>query len=121
MLYNKLNIKNLEEINKIIYENLINIFKQIINKEKVIIETKDNNKDTFIKEPALIYHIGSDYPIHPLFSENPENFYADVYNYLLSRKINSKNSYYPKYLLNSESNIENKKRAFRIKANHFDR
>ena len=67
-------------------------------------------------------HNPNDYPSYPFSSEDPEGFYANMYNYLLQRKNNPNTSNYPKYIYyNLEpTEIETKKRAFRKKAENFE-
>ena len=65
-------------------------------------------------------HIGEHYPIYPLDGDEPENFYANIYNYLFKRKLNQNNSNYPNYIYKSNNNIETKKRAFRKKAELYE-
>ena len=43
-------------------------------------------------------HIGEDEPIYPLDEDQPENYYANIYNYLLKRKSNQNYSNYPTYI-----------------------
>ena len=66
------------------------------------------------------WHFGSDYPVYPLNSDEPEIFYLNIYNYLLKRNNNKNGNNYPKYIYDCEYNIETKKRAFRAKASRFE-
>ena len=81
--------------------------------EYIKIEEKNNNNISEL-------HKGDDYPVYPLSYVNPEEFYADIYNYLYFRKLNQKNAKYPKYILEAGDNIESKKRAFRLKTEKYE-
>ena len=85
--------------------------------DKKQIDLLNINKD---KTKDKKWHIGSDYPVYPLDSDEPENFYANIYNYLLKRNNNQNGENYPNYIYECEDNIETKKRVFRRKASNFE-
>ena len=91
--------------------------------EKCLNENKIDLKD-FKNELSnkKILHKPNDYPTYPYNSEDPEDFYANMYNYLLQRKNNPFSSNYPKYIYQNldPMEIETKKRAFRKKAENFE-
>ena len=97
------------EITKVIINTLISFLKDEYSKIEEINKNKNNE-----------LHRGEDYPIYPLPYINPEEFYADIYNYLYFRKLNNKNSKYPKYILETNEDTESKKRAFRLKAEKYE-
>ena len=107
----KTNIKN-----KISEENIIQL-NECLKENQVNIENK--KKEIFIKK---FLHNKNDYPIYPFDSDDPEGFYANVYNYLYNRLKNKNNSNYPKYIYQilDLNTIETKKRAFRKKAENFE-
>ena len=118
------NIKsiNSKEINNITFKNKIADISDDIKKMNNLIDKKqidllNINKD---KTNDKKWHIGSDYPVYPLDSDEPENFYANIYNYLLKRNNNQNGENYPKYIYECKDNIETKKRAFRRKASNFE-
>lgn len=80
-------IENAKHTNKTFNYNIAHIKDiNIINKELVSEKLKLNDKcKTDEKEIVNFLHIGRDYPIYPLASINPENFLANVYNYLVKR------------------------------------
>ena len=43
-------------------------------------------------------YIGTNYPIYPLDSIDPENFITNVYNYLVKRNKNMHAKNYPTYI-----------------------
>ena len=67
-------------------------------------------------------HNPNDYPIYPNDSDDPEGFYANMYNYLFKRKNQPYAPNYPNYIYQilNETEAETKKRAFRKKAEKFD-
>ena len=64
-------------------------------------------------------HISTYYPVYLFASGEAENFYANIYNYLLKRNSNKNGMNYPKYIYECNDNIETKKRTFRRKASNF--
>ena len=96
---------NIIKLNDCLKENIINIEKQ---KSEII-----NNK---------FLHNKNDYPIYPFDSDDPEGFYANIFNYLYNRNINKNTLNYPKYIYQilDENKKETKKRAFRKKAEKFE-
>ena len=103
-------LKN-EESLKIINNCLIKEQQPLKDLEKSIeLPYKDNKHKPF------------DYPIYPYDSDDPEGFYANVYNYLLNRSKNAFGLNYPKYIYDEKEELvrENKKRLFRRKAENFE-
>ena len=103
-------LKNAESL-KIINNCLINEQKPLNEIESSIeLAHKDNRHKPF------------DYPIYPYDSDDPEGFYANVYNYLLNRAKNPFSLNYPKFIYEEKEELirENKKRLFRRKAENFE-
>lgn len=87
----------------------------LINKDQI-----DLSKTNAIKTKKKEIHIGTDYPVYPLDLNEPENFYVNIYNYLLKRNKNQNENNYPKYIYECNDYIETKKRVFRRKASNFE-
>ena len=130
---NKTKVDTISKLNILPKTNCYDNIDYIENKNKNNIEIYSFNlnyiKHTGIKDLNISninneikkdydLHKGSDYPIYPLDADDPENFYANIYNYLIKRNLNQNAKNYPTYSYNYKENIE-KKRAFRRKASNF--
>ena len=101
-------------------ENLnttIEKLKEGLKPDKLIIENY-KIKNSSRKEK----HKPNDYPIYPYNSDDPEGFYANMYNYIYQRKQTLNEANYPKYIyeFTDEITIETKKRAFRKAAENYE-
>ena len=86
-------------------------------RKRALIQKK---KKEIIKNKFL--HNKNDYPLYPFDSDDPEGFYANIYNYLYNRFKNKNSFNYPKYIYQilDENKNEANKRAFRKKAEKFE-